>query len=332
MIILQPPSDTPGNLGDEAILNGLYDHCYREKIKFIHDFKHPPNDDEFWNPEDELWFCAGDTLDGKYDGGPSNLNFLKKAVEKGIPAKVLGFSWSANPNEETLETIKNLKDVDYRTRDEYSNTTFTCQTGIAAEQTSDISFLMDSADRIPKYAQGDKIKEFIDPNKHTMLVNVTYFTDTAIHDKFDEFANYLNKHKDIQIILVEHDRRNWSDDRDAAYFFSRKLHHQVFRCEYLNARHIRTLCQMVDSVVTFRLHLGIAALASGTPVVAVDYNEKMPGIFKQFDLEDYVVDDYEKLPQLIERMLDELRPMEDAINDNLSYVKQLAARNFPDYA
>ena len=100
----------------------------------------------------------------------------------------------------------------------------------------------------------------------------------------------------------------------------------------VRATEIRAICRYVDLVFSGRMHLSIAALAVGTPVLGVAYQGKFEGLFRHFGLENTLLTqeqlrDSEVAARFLVANIQRLPKLRQAIADRLPHVKELARRN-----
>lgn len=91
---------------------------------------------------------------------------------------------------------------------------------------------------------------------------------------------------------------------------------------------------MCDGVITGRMHLAIAALGGGVPVMALAYQAKFAGLMQWFHLPDWLlldpvkVSDEAVLWPSVQRFVAERAALRDTVLARLPDVKRAAHANF----
>jgi polysaccharide pyruvyl transferase WcaK-like protein len=96
--------------------------------------------------------------------------------------------------------------------------------------------------------------------------------------------------KGFSFVFLPHDYRNeWSDEVALATLFEQALPDTRARCllpkERLHASEIKYVVGHCLLVVTGRMHLAIASMGGGVPVIAYAYQSKFEGILRLFGID-----------------------------------------------
>jgi len=99
----------------------------------------------------------------------------------------------------------------------------------------------------------------------------------------------------VRVVLVPHDHRQPSGDVGSLWALNEALPAGLVRNTVLlerpsSAAEAKAIIGECDLALSGRMHLAIAALGSGVPVVSLGYQGKCEGLFQHFDLEDLVLD------------------------------------------
>lgn len=102
--------------------------------------------------------------------------------------------------------------------------------------------------------------------------------------------------------------------------------------ETISPMDIKWLCRQVDLTVTGRMHLGIASLGGGTPTMVLDYQGKVQGLMRLFDMPEMIlnVDDLLDAPKFTQIVSDRLAAHEtlaEQVQRKLGSVHTLSARH-----
>jgi len=85
-------------------------------------------------------------------------------------------------------------------------------------------------------------------------------------------------------------------------------------------------------VITGRMHLAIAALGMGTPVICLTYQDKFDGLMEYFGSEHYLISPRSFDPRIFQKLCIDLMSDIDEISSrvrmNLPRVMELAQSNF----
>lgn len=142
-------------------------------------------------------------------------------------------------------------------------------------------------------------------------------------------------------LLVPHDYRDDTGDGDGICL--RPLFDELWslpgvRARYFDGMHraatLKALAGKLDGVVTGRMHLAIASLGMGVPVLCLTYQDKFEGLYNHFDLpKEYLLpprifDTEGALEEALQRFLTALPALRQAVAQELPRVSELAQANF----
>ncbi len=292
---------------------------------------------------------GADVLDGSYDPNFSlrHIALTDLASRSGARAAVMGFSFSGKPFpalRQALDTVS--KDVTFYLRDGLSYERFTQFSSAKAEPTADLAFLMPPADRIPEdveqwIVQGREAgRKTIGVNFHPLLFShqsrVT--ADAAIHSLATVLAKLVREQR-ARILLLCHDFRGTSADRwcldrvfdmirdelgQSVYYLSREL----------PAPQLKAIVGHLDAVFSGRMHLAIASLGMGVPVLGFKYKDKFEGLFRHFSIpskflmSNTAVADSEAFYNIASEFLENCENLSRSVGNSRPSVLDLARRNF----
>lgn len=272
----------------------------------------------------QLIILGTDVIEGNYSRSHvRDLVLLSnQAVALGIPVHICGFSFSASPNEEAVQWLRRLdRRVRCSSRDPLSARRFEDHTGRPAEVVMDPAFVLQPS--LNADAALDAFKWI--RRRHTagdvlLGVNVnaiTYRTRPA--DVCDAYLSALSEilmDRFVSVLLLPHDLRD--DQSDVTPLTV--IHHVLEgrypgRCRLLGsplaACEVKYLAGACDLIISGRLHLAVAALSQGRPVIGIEYHDKFLGIFRHFDAETLLLSQAQlleggKLASLVFHALDNL--------------------------
>lgn len=101
----------------------------------------------------------------------------------------------------------------------------------------------------------------------------------------------MTRRPDVAIAIIAHDHREGIGEHELLRAVHVHLDPGVrdrattLITPRLRAREVKRLVADVDLVCTGRLHLAVASLGAGTPVVSIAYQDKFAGLYQHFGLE-----------------------------------------------
>lgn len=327
--ILISPCTPPGSIGDEAMIQSITTHftrlghevdvstishgeTWKDSIEGMHDdilierrpdtLEHVVN---ILNKYDYFYVIGADVLDGYYDQGEYStlwllwLAWLSSKIN--TRTTIVGFSYNNSPTQASIEMFKALpQNVRVLCRDQTSLERFRKFTGVNAEQSADVAFLLDP-DLKPS-EEGAHVDWIRQKSKKQMVVGINISghsfvkqLDTpggrslVINTYVREIRRIIDE-KNINILLIPHDLRGENSDLS---LLTEILQHLVkdkdyasrvmmIEAKYITASNIKRIARSLDGVVSGRMHLAIASLGSGTPVASTVYQDKFDGLYRLF--------------------------------------------------
>lgn len=281
-----------------------------------------------------LLVIGADIMDGRYCARASiaRARTAALAAELGVPAAVLGFSWSKNPKLRARRALTkaNRSGVLLYGRDPASLRRLE-QDGLTPVAAADVVFTMAAAD--VEAAQRLLGELGVSASDEYVLVNASGLVGSSPA----QTAAYVDVvrailDKGIVPVLVPHVARGSADDQDALDQLVDALDTPVPRIRSLQLPDvIRGLCSRATAVVTGRMHLGVMALRMGTPAVIVSTQGKVEGLLEMFDVPECCVDPgpgLSALPAATAAVIDNRDTYVSKIEQQLPAVIELAERNF----
>ena len=250
-------------------------------------------------PAKVVWVAA-DVADGAYDPCFSLRNFalLDLLTRAGATGHVTGFSVSAKPYV-PLGSAFDLAaaGIEFLLRDAVSLERFRQLSHAPAKLVGDVAFLLHPASQnaatAPYLEWINKRRlagrRVIGLNLHAMLFDPWQLG--RIGELMAQIAaeiGTLMDEADVDILLIAHDFREDVADHHCLG----PLHAHLARfadrvmplLDEISAAEIKQLAGQLDGVVSGRMHLAIAALGGGVPVLGLAYKGKFAGLFQHFGL------------------------------------------------
>jgi polysaccharide pyruvyl transferase WcaK-like protein len=297
---------------------------------------------------------GADVLDGIYGGyGPAKqLVALDIAARLGVPATVLGASFSTRPDGDLKRFFDDLDPrVRICIRDSFSLERAQAFIGGNVELVADSAFMLRPALSIDpdiaawiegRRAAGKRVFGF---NAHPMLLPHLEGADIEgrlIGPAFEALTG-VTAQKDVAWLLIPHDRREKAGDGSVLEpLYARlkpALGEDVAMLDgFRSAAELKATAARMDGVVTGRMHLAIASLGSGVPVMCITYQDKFEGLMVHFGLPDDVL---LSVPELADTALSVARlgdfidgadALREAVGQRLPQVREQARKNFAAFS
>ena len=369
-ILVAPPAST-GSLGDQALLQGLYDGLSRKWNCRLRQVLLPnyeaiqlqngesPTIDVYGSSLSDLWlllalrnarlFCVlgADVIDGRYDEGQAlyYLHALDLAASAGVPSRLLGFSFSENPNLRVVDRFKSLAaEIVCCARDPESRKRFTEFTGREAMQVADLAFQVTAkAESASALNALEWIRHVNQDGARVIALNANVLTNLSDPERvkiaYVELINELAaKDSSLRFVLVPHDFRGKESDhlchlRIIADLDDMAKKHTFLLEPPIHAWDAKAVAAASDLVVTGRMHFAIAALGSGVPAIGIGYMGKFEGLLDYFELKSLLITPRSAyndllLPAKVLEALPLLSTYREQITRYIGAVRSLSKENF----
>jgi polysaccharide pyruvyl transferase WcaK-like protein len=290
---------------------------------------------------------GADVLDGGYGPWIANrlLAVADLAASRKIPTTILGFSFKREPAVDLREIWSTLNPaVIVNVRDPQSMARFQAFSGREATLVADCAFMLkEKAGPISgmvKAWTGAKRKQgrrILGINFHPQLFGADDGGFARLTKAFERALRELAEQDNMSFVVLPHDNRP-NSDRATLEAFSASLDEALreevlFVGDEVGPAEIKAIAANLDGVVTGRMHLAIASLGVGTPVIALTYKDKFEGLFDHFDLPSWLLSTPEAasepgdLTALIRRFGESLQPLRSQVESHLPDVRLAARRN-----
>lgn len=294
-----------------------------------------------------LFVMGADILDGKYGAARVQriVEYCNHSVRLGIPATILGFSFNRHPRRPAVHALARLHPpVRVNVRDQASLDRFRRMVGIPANLCADSAFLMPPASDPDPEAEAwiaamraaGRSPVGVNLNAHALEPALAQVGTDALIDHIANQFKLAGEANQLALMLIPHDLKPQSADVAMLQALERQLQLKGFP----HARYspfsrpdiIKRVVGMLDFVITGRMHLAIAALGSGTPILAITYQDKFEGLYQHFDLPlEHTLSPLQCLSNEILSRINTLcenrRDLRARIRDRLPQVVELASLN-----
>lgn len=296
----------------------------------------------------DFYVMGADGLDGRYD--PKKISYyvdlMVAADAMGTKTCVLGSSFSENPDERTVNALKQLPEsIRINARDARSQRRMTSFLDREIHLTADVALLVE-----PKTSQytdqiAARIQDIRSSNRYVVGLNISRHAlegaddPNNIIEHMGQSLSSLADKKRIAYVLMPHDYRDHDGESDSALLrtFAATCDRTVDILALPNVRRADEVKQIVgycDLTVTGRMHLAIASLGANVPSLSLSYADKFEGLYEHFNLVPGQMsvsithrDDVDRLCTLIDSTLSDLSARVDLVRHMLPEVRALARQN-----
>lgn len=294
-----------------------------------------------------LFVMGADILDGKYGAALVQriVGYCNHSVRLGIPATILGFSFNRHPRRPAVQALARLHSgVRVNVRDQASLNRFRRMVGIPASLCADSAFLMPPASAPDPEAEAwiaamraaGRSPVGVNLNAHALEPALAKIGTDALIDHIANQLKLAGEANQLAFMLIPHDLKPQSADVAMLQALERQLQLKGFP----HARYspfsrpdiIKRVVGMLDFVITGRMHLAIAALGSGTPILAITYQDKFEGLYQHFGLPlEHTLSPLQclgdEILSRINNLCENRRDLRARIRASLPQVEELSSRN-----
>lgn len=302
-------------------------------------------------PYDALIVLGADIMDGYYNPKvPIRILIAADIAEKsGVPATILGCSFNQKPAE-VLRALYPLMDrqVALNMRDEISLERLRAFVPVEARLVADSAFNLAPGNVDPRATDwaakmrqsGRKVIGF---NVHPMLIkDATEAQVAQIISASVAALKAASAEHEVAWFLMPHDYRG--DNGDAVCL--KPVHDKLVEaggidCHYLDGMHraadLKAMAGLTDGVITGRMHLAIATLGMGLPVMSLTYQDKFEGLYRHFGLPGKLLlppaafSQGDTLDKAVSGFIADLAPLRETVDAALPGVLALARQNYRRY-
>jgi polysaccharide pyruvyl transferase WcaK-like protein len=253
---------------------------------------------------DDVLVAGNDCIDGGYsdEGTCALLDLARFADHYGCRVTFVNCSYNAEPTPTVVRELQRLPDrISFWFRDVLSAASFTRSTGRTAHLGGEIGFLTQ-----PRLVTNGAAFDWVRRQKGAgnkvigLIPNPMVGTGDPLGSPHRSPAPYLEVlerllHLDgerVHVIVIPNDARPGVGDVELTTAIAAGLpaamRERVFFVPHpLHASVLAELFRHVDLVVGARFHALVMALVAGTPIVALEYQDKMRGVLRACGLEEF---------------------------------------------
>lgn len=295
-----------------------------------------------------LFVMGADILDGQYGAALVQriVAYCNHSVLLGIPATMLGFSFNRNPRAPAVHALSRLHPkVTVNIRDQPSLDRFIRIVGIPARLCADSAFLMPPATEpepeteawVAAMRREGRIPVGVNLNAHALAPAIAQAGMDRLIGHIAEQLRRAGEQNKLAFLLLPHDLKLQSGDVSMLQALDSALQQKGFAyVRYASIDRpdtIKRLTGLLDLAITGRMHLVIASLGSGTPTLAITYQDKFEGLYQHFNLPlEHTITPMQCLSDELSRKINHAcmhrHDNRARILEHLPSVRELASRNF----
>lgn len=252
----------------------------------------------------ERFFVLGtDVMDGYY--GPRDslqrIAVAKMASRAGVPTRIISFSFNNRPDPDCVQALKALPaDVRLFGRDPLTLQRLVNNLQRPAELVADVAFLLEPS---PETAKVQSVYRWVEAERqagravigvnanHILLEQVKDLTPERLVNAYAAAMQEITqRYPNASYLLVPHDVRGRVSDVMLAEAIHAAVSDEVRNhCMIIptpcKPAEVKAMVAGLDFVLSGKMHLAIAALGQGVPVICVAYQDKFEGLFQHFELD-----------------------------------------------
>ncbi len=301
-------------------------------------------------------FTGADVVDGKYGARfvCQALSFAQFAAKQQKSAIITGFSFNTQPRQIIINALDHLSEaVNIHVRDPDSLQRFKRVCQHPANLVADTAFSMTKAEQLPQevedwlvqVAKQGQVPVGVNINRHAFKQAVKRLGQQAFVEQVATQLQSLAQRHPLAYCFIVHDYKAQAGDVELLTELEQRLQQGLpqglqqaapSNTSFLLMSHqpaeIKAVCAKLSLVISARMHLAIASLGAGTPVLVVDYQDKFTGLLRHFELNKQAIlspDEFlsPQLQQQVAQQLEQLEQSRNQIKQHLPQVMALSAGN-----
>jgi polysaccharide pyruvyl transferase WcaK-like protein len=289
------------------------------------------------NQMESLSLIGADVVDGSYNLSASiNRLFLLQIMNNlNVPTRILGFSWSAEPQQSAVSLMKKISGrTKLLVRDPRSAERLRASGVFDITDSADIVFSDQNEEAL------NSVEQWMDSNDNPIVgINISGLGEAfnaQSQAQFDEYINIVKHVKALgyRVLLIPH--VFWLTDGDfeiSQHLFRSACDDSDFLImEIFTSAQERKFLRKINFLVTARMHAAIIALSAGVPVIALETMGKVEGLFELFGNKSYCIPRKHRFSDEVNNRIDYLHQNLDQamreVESRLPSIKALSSRNF----
>ena len=277
----------------------LYRHSDLAPMKLVRYFLWPMHLARY----DELYVIGADLIDGYYAPTVSQFLFLLLRISAlmKVRGSLISCSFNAAPPSAVVQSARKLLvDTRVHARDAYSAERLSAVLDRPVGHSADVAFGLKPQSTDQTRPILDWVRQQESDHRQVIALNVNLLPISHQFPGREEeyiwqWGHWLAQMVDqgFSFVFLPHDYRSeWSDEIALARLLERAAPNTRSRCRLpairLHAPEIKELVRYCRLTVTGRMHLAIASMGAGVPVITYAYQSKFEGILRLFEIENCV--------------------------------------------
>lgn len=289
-----------------------------------------------------LIVIGADIMDGGYQPREAALRLLclELADAAGLDCRIVGFSWSTDPNPYVVRRFRTLpRSIRRYARDRISSKRMTVDGIAGVESVADVVFAHAITPQSSNFS--DWVGRESIGGRPLAVVNVSGLVLKRLmrEGRGDSYLREMTETvrklvaRGYSVVLLPHVIRAGDDDLVASRQVSEQLHSErvLVVDRLLSPAEVLAIVKCSDVVISARMHLGILALSTERPAVLFDTQGKVEGLMAEFGLSACVLSPAECAAETLLAMVDHSRGVaeqSDAVRAGRERMRKRAECNF----
>lgn len=252
----------------------------------------------------ERFYVLGtDVMDGYY--GPRDslqrIAVAKMAAQAGVPTRIISFSFNSRPDAECVQALKSLPaSIRLFGRDPLTLQRLTSSLQRPVELVADVAFLLEPT---PETDKVQSVYQWVERERHAgrvvIGINANHIlleqvkdltTDRLVSAYAVAMQEITSRISNASFLLIPHDIRGRVSDVMLAEAIYAAVDEGVrIHCKIIptpcKPSEIKAMVAGLNFVLSGKMHLAIACLGQGVPVICVAYQDKFEGLFQHFEMD-----------------------------------------------
>jgi polysaccharide pyruvyl transferase WcaK-like protein len=298
---------------------------------------------------ERIYYPGADVIDGTYSDHSVGrvLHLATMASRLGMRATICGFSFRNAPHPLAVEHIRRLPEgVRLCCRDALSQRRLQQILSHEVELVADLAFSLPPEDSSPNVEpvrawinqQRAEGRQILGVNMHKQLLHEgTGVSMPELQQAVAKALQAVAAQRKVAFVFIPHDYRSARSDvavlRELREVVDPALHGSIMLIEQeCVAGEVKAIAGMADLVLSGRMHLTIATLGQGVPVVCLTYFDKFEGLMQHFALVGNLLSPQEALagdrlgPELVDH-LDRCEALKAKVRESLPRVMEMSRAN-----
>ncbi|MDP5130361.1 MAG: polysaccharide pyruvyl transferase family protein [Paraglaciecola sp.] len=260
------------NIHDEFMAAFVSDNSFTERWRLL----------KFMASKAHCYVIGADVLDGTYNPSETKIIFDMCLLlsKSGVSVNLISASFSKNIANEAKQGLRSINNkVKLYCRDYYSQQRV--KQFCDADLSADVAFLMPPSTILSGYSE---------PPEMSGLTIGLCLKNTDLNNQqnkqafLDEIERFASLNSNINFIALPHFQTDFEELQNLAALSDVLKRYIIMPHALPSAPDIKNMAMRCDFVITGRMHVAIAAISQGVPVLCLSYGDKFAGLLRHFSL------------------------------------------------